>query len=85
MTRQQAQVFAPIPSYIVESHDLWLALCGNVGKTIKHLEEPTLLRRLHEDNVTPRGWRSIRTILRARIMILRALVEAVRRNRAVGT
>ncbi len=85
MTRQQAQVFAPIPSYIVESHDLWLALCGNVGKTMKHLEEPTLLRRLHEDNVTPRGWRSIRTILRARIMILRALVEAVRRNRAVGT
>ncbi|WP_186760169.1 glycosyltransferase [Arthrobacter alpinus] len=82
MTREQAQIFTPIPGYIVESHDLWLALCGNVGKTMQHLEEPTLLRRLHEENVTPRGWRSIGTILRARIMILRALAEAIRRNRA---
>ena len=82
MTRDQAQIFAPIPRYLVESHDLWLALCGNVGKTMTHLAEPTLLRRLHEENVTPRGWRSLGTILRARIMILRALAEAARRTRA---
>lgn len=82
MTREQAQIFAPIPEFIVESHDLWLALCGNIGKTMAHLEEPTLLRRLHEENVTPRGWRSLGTIVGARFMILRALVEAARRNRA---
>lgn len=82
MTRKQAKIFAPIPSYVVESHDLWLALCGNVGKTMSHLQEPTLSRRLHEDNVTPRGWRSLGSIVRARVMILRALIEAVRRTRA---
>lgn len=82
MTRQQAEIFTPIPSYLVESHDLWLALCGNVGKSMVHLQEPTLWRRLHANNVTPRGWRSLSTILRARVMILRALSEAVRRTRA---
>lgn len=81
MTRKQAEIFSPVPSYLVESHDLWLALCGNVAKSMCHLDEPTLLRRLHDDNVTPRGWRSIRTILAARVMILRALVEAIRRTR----
>ncbi len=82
MTRQQAKIFAPIPHFMVESHDLWLALCGNTGKTMTHLAEPTLWRRLHDENVTPRGWRSLWTILRARFMIVRALVEALRRTRA---
>lgn len=82
MTRRQAEIFTPIPHYLVESHDLWLALCGNIGKSMTHLQEPTLWRRLHADNVTPRGWRSLGVILRARIMILRALVEAARRTKA---
>lgn len=82
MTRQQAEIFAPIPQFLVESHDLWLALCGNTAKSITHLPEPTLWRRLHEDNVTPRGWRSLSTILRARVMIVRALLEAARREKA---
>lgn len=83
MTRRQAEIFTPIPHFLVESHDLWLALCGNLGKSMTHLQEPTLWRRLHAENVTPRGWRSLGVILRARIMILRALVEAARRTKAV--
>ncbi|WP_154605772.1 glycosyltransferase [Arthrobacter sp. AQ5-05] len=82
MTRAQAEVFLPIPSFLPESHDLWLGLCGNVGGSIVHLDEATLLRRLHENNVTPRGWRSLGTILKARIMILRALAEAIRRAKS---
>lgn len=85
MTRSQAKVFVPIPSYLVESHDLWLAMCGNVAKSMVHLDSPTLMRRLHADNVTPRGWRSVSTILRARVMIIRALAEAVRRTRHTNT
>ncbi|ALV45998.1 glycosyl transferase [Arthrobacter alpinus] len=81
MTRQQAEIFAPVPPYLRESHDLWLALCGNVAKSMVHLDEPTLLRRLHDENVTPRGWRSLSAILRARIMIVRAFAEAVRRTK----
>lgn len=82
MTRNQAAIFAPVPTYLKESHDLWLAICGNVGKSISHLDEPSLLRRLHENNVTPRGWRPLPVILRARLMILRCMVEAARRSRA---
>lgn len=85
MTRQQANIFAPIPHFMVESHDLWLALCGNAARSMTHLEQPTLWRRLHEENVTPRGWRSMRTIVRARVMIVRALVEALRRTRTRTT
>lgn len=81
MTRAQAGVFAPIPQFIGESHDLWLALCGNVRRSMTHIEEPTLLRRLHENNVTPRGWRSLPVVIAARVMILRALIEALRRSR----
>lgn len=83
MTRRQAEIFTPIPHFLMESHDLWLALCGNMSKSMTHVQEPTLWRRLHSDNVTPRGWRSLGVILRARIMILRAVVEAARRTKAI--
>lgn len=81
MTRKQAEIFAPVPPYLNESHDLWLALCGNVAGSMTHLDEATLLRRLHDENVTPRGWRSLSAILRARLMIFRAMAEAIRRTR----
>lgn len=80
MTRRQAEIFAPVPSFLVESHDLWLAICGNVGRSIRHLDEPSLLRRLHENNVTPQGWRPLPAILRARLMLLGCVVVAVART-----
>lgn len=81
MSRELAMVFTPIPGFMTESHDLWLALCGNAAKSIIHLDEPTLLRRLHDSNETPTGWRSLRKILRARLALFRALAEAIRRTR----
>lgn len=80
MTRNMAATFTPVPTYLNESHDLWLALCGNARKSIVHLEAPTLHRRLHSENVTPRGWRSVGQIVKARVMITRLIVEAVRRS-----
>ena len=80
LRRDVLDLFAPMPSYLHESHDLWLALTGNVSGELAHIEEPTLLRRLHDNNVTPRRWRSLPTILRARLMLFRALLEAVRRR-----
>lgn len=76
MTRRQAEIFAPVPGFLVESHDLWLAICGNVGRSMRHLDEPSLLRRLHANNVTPRGWRPMPVIVRARLMLLRCVVVA---------
>lgn len=78
--REVLDMFAPVPPYLRESHDLWLAICGNVLGSIGHLDESTLLRRIHGDNATPRGWRSLPVILAARVVLIRLLLEAVRRR-----
>ena len=75
-------LFAPIPSYVFESHDLWLALSANVAGQVVHLDEPTLYRRLHDNNVTPSTRRPLAKILKARVMAFRLLAEALRRRRA---
>ncbi|OAE02324.1 glycosyltransferase [Arthrobacter sp. OY3WO11] len=77
--RDMVPVFTPIPPYVRESHDLWLAICGNLAGSIAHLERPTLLRRLHESNETPAGFRSLGRIVAARIMLARLILEAKRR------
>jgi glycosyltransferase involved in cell wall biosynthesis len=76
--------FAPVPGYLTESHDLWLAILGNTAGSIGHLDCSTLLRRLHDTNATPRGWRSLRVILAARVVLLRLMGEARRRLRAAA-
>jgi glycosyltransferase involved in cell wall biosynthesis len=81
LTKRALRAILPIPRYFVESHDLWLALVGNELRSIHHLDAPVVTRRLHESNVTPLGWRSIGSIIRARIMLFRGLLEARRRAR----
>lgn len=58
----------PIPSFVYESHDLWLALVANTHRENVHLEAPSVARRLHGANQTPLGWRGPLAILRARWM-----------------
>ena len=82
--REVLASFAPIPPYLRESHDLWLAILGNSAGSIRHLDGATLLRRIHDDNATPRGWRSMRVILAARVVLLRLMLEARRRLRATA-
>ncbi len=72
----------PIPRFVYESHDLWLALVANTHRQNLHLEAPSVARRLHESNQTPLGWRGPQAILRARWMKLRCLILALRRARA---
>jgi glycosyltransferase involved in cell wall biosynthesis len=79
--RETARLFTPIPPYVRESHDLWLAICGNIAGSVTHLDQSTLYRRLHEENQTPAGFRSLPKILSARILLVRLMVEAVRRSR----
>ncbi|MFJ2662050.1 glycosyltransferase [Arthrobacter koreensis] len=74
--RDFADVVLPMPRFLYESHDLWMALAGNLAGEMTHLREPVLYRRLHEDNETPRHWRRLDRILKARWMLLRALVTA---------
>ena len=70
----------PFPPWLTESHDLWIGLVGNVRHEMRHLETPSVQRRLHGANQTPLRWRSLPTILRARVMLVRCLVEALRRS-----
>lgn len=77
--REVLPIFAPVPRYLNESHDLWLAICGNLARSIQHLDDSTLLRRIHEDNATPRGWRSLSLIIRSRIMLVKCMILAFRR------
>lgn len=79
--REAARYFTPIPAYVRESHDLWLAICGNVAGSITHLDESTIYRRIHESNQTPSGLRSLPKIVGARVMLVRLMVEAFRRTR----
>ncbi|GAB2727042.1 glycosyltransferase [Arthrobacter bambusae] len=79
--RDAVGLFTPIPSYVRESHDLWLAICGNVAGSIAHLDDSTVYRRLHDENQTPAGWRSLSKIVKARFMLARLMLEAFRRTR----
>jgi glycosyltransferase involved in cell wall biosynthesis len=80
--RDFADVVLPMPKHLYESHDLWIALVANMAREMQHVEEPPVLyRRLHDDNQTPRGWRSPRHIVRARIMLFRCLLTAAARLR----
>jgi glycosyltransferase involved in cell wall biosynthesis len=78
--REALRLVLPIPSYVRESHDLWLAICGSVDRSLAHLATDTLERRVHGENQTPAGFRSLPKILAARIMFVRLIAEAVRRR-----
>ena len=82
LRRDVLPLVLPFPPWLTESHDLWIGLVGNVARTMRHLEAPSVARRLHDANQTPQRWRSLPTILRARLMLARCLVEARRRSRA---
>jgi glycosyltransferase involved in cell wall biosynthesis len=59
----------PFPK-AVEAHDRWIGIVGNLSGTVAHLEVPTVLRRLHEENLTPRSSRKIGFILKSRYNFL---------------
>lgn len=79
--REALDVALPFPDLLTESHDLWLALLGNLAGSLRHVEEPTLQRRVHDANATPDRPRGIRPALESRVMLLRAVRELRRRLR----
>lgn len=70
----------PFPSFLHESHDLWIAIAGNVAHSIGLVEEPTLQRRVHSENVTPTRPRRLGRVLAARVMLIRCLLVSYRRD-----
>lgn len=49
--RSLIRSICPIPRY-VESHDLWISMIANLKMTVFHLEDETLMRRIHGKNLS---------------------------------
>lgn len=80
--RDFTRVALPFPSFLVESHDLWLAILANRAHAMSHVMAPTILRRIHDTNSSPSKPRGAIAVIRSRWMLLRAIREADRRLRA---
>jgi len=65
----------PVPAYI-EAHDIWIAMNAALLGKIAHLEETTLMRRLHENNMTPRRRRDLWRVVRSRACYLAGLLQS---------
>lgn len=72
----------PFPRFLHESHDLWLALVGNLTGRLAHLDDRVTARRLHETNQTPTRPRGVIPALRSRLMLLRLIGELMGRRGA---
>lgn len=80
--RRLVDQLLPFPRYLTETHDQWIGYVGNVNRSVAHLEQNTVERRVHEANASARGDRPASVVLRARLMTGRAILEALRRRRA---
>ncbi|MEA2881408.1 MAG: hypothetical protein QOH32_664 [Bradyrhizobium sp.] len=80
LRRDLVPLILPIPPY-VESHDLWIAMAANLAGSNLHLEEPSLLKRRHDNNATRSvSDRSVVAKLRSRAILVRALLELLGRR-----
>jgi glycosyltransferase involved in cell wall biosynthesis len=70
----------PFPPSVRELHDAWLALLGIATRSIAHLDERVVLRRIHDAN-TSGIMRSPHLVLRGRWFFLRMTHDAWRRAR----
>jgi hypothetical protein len=82
LRRTALTTILPFPPLLTESHDLWIALYGNMAGSIRHLELRSVRRRFHDDNASPDRPRGPVPVLRSRLMLARAVVELWRRTRA---
>ncbi len=80
--RSMRDVVLPFPEFLDESHDLWIAICGNLARRMVHLEERTLARRLHDANTSPPRPRALPAVLRSRRLVTQMVLEAHRRTRS---
>lgn len=79
--RELLSQILPFPAHMTESHDQWIALVGNMNRSITYLEADTILHRLHGQNLTPAGMRGLSKILRARVAFIKNIAVAWRRAR----
>ena len=79
--RDALDLVLPFPTFLTESHDLWIALAGNLSRSMRHLELRSIERRLHGENQTPNRPRGPLAVLRSRLLLLRAIATIQSRRR----
>ncbi|MEV7972701.1 glycosyltransferase [Cellulomonas sp. NPDC089187] len=80
LRRSALDTVLPFPGLLTESHDLWIALYGNLHRSMRHLDIRSVRRRFHDDNASPDRPRGPLMVLRSRWMLVRACVELLRRR-----
>jgi glycosyltransferase involved in cell wall biosynthesis len=78
--REVLDLALPFPASVRELHDGWLALLGLMLRSMVHVDDRVVLRRLHEGNTTGRI-RSPWTMLRGRLLFLAMCAAAWSRVR----
>jgi glycosyltransferase involved in cell wall biosynthesis len=73
--RDLTRFVLPIPYYI-EAHDIWIALNACVRGNIMHLDEPTLMRRLHGMNLTPLQHRNLWKVMMSRLGYFAGMLQS---------
>jgi glycosyltransferase involved in cell wall biosynthesis len=82
--RELLPLIVPIPDY-VESHDLWVALAGNLVGSNVHLSDKTFWKRSHGSNATSTtSSRSLASKLKSRAVFARSLLELQQRRRRLN-
>lgn len=79
--REALDVILPLPEFLDESHDLWIALYGNLARSIVHLDLRSVRRRFHGENASSDRPRDRLQIARSRFLLIRSLRELRRRVR----
>ena len=82
--RSALDLVLPLPPWLHESHDLWIATVGNVAGQMTHVGGPTVRRRIHEANASSSRPRGVRAALGSRWLQVKMWREARRRARARG-
>lgn len=80
LRRDALDLVLPFPDGLDESHDLWIATAANASGVLGHLEQATVLRRVHADNASTPRPRGVSAALRSRLLLLRLWREARRRS-----
>jgi glycosyltransferase involved in cell wall biosynthesis len=75
--KELKSIILPVPSYI-ESHDLWIAMASNIAGSTLHINEKTLMRRLHQLNQTNPN-RSLLLKIKSRIIFLMSILTLILR------
>lgn len=75
--KELKNIILPFPNYL-ESHDLYIAIAGNILKSNLHIEEKTVYRRLHDNNVTNPN-RSLGKKIKTRFIFIKSFINIRKR------